>query len=133
MFALKKLNLKLFIPIIIIGSFFIFRYYKANQAKKALGAISATDTIQFIDVRTRPEFESFSINGSLNIPLQEIESRVVEINKDTTVVVFCASGVRSSSAKKVLQAKGFTKVIDAGGIKNVSNYLKERKKLEALN
>lgn len=70
-----------------------------------------------IDVRTPEEFQSGHLDGALNIPHSEIESRISEISssKDKTVVVYCRSGGRAGIAQAALVKNGFTKVINAGG------------------
>jgi len=69
---------------------------------------------QIVDVRTPKEYQKGHVNGSLNIPLDELGSRVAELDRDRPVVVCCASGARSSMAKFVLVRAGFTTIHDAG-------------------
>ncbi len=76
-----------------------------------------TDNGVIIDVRTKEEFDEGHIDGSVNIPLDEIDESFKELyNKDTQIFVYCRSGVRSSDAKSILDSLGFTNVYDAGGI-----------------
>ncbi len=70
---------------------------------------------QIIDVRTRGEFQSGHIRGSVNIPLQDLNNRMSKIKKDKPVITCCASGMRSASAKRVLKSNGFTEVHNGGG------------------
>ena len=68
-----------------------------------------------IDVRTPQEFASGNIPGSMNIPLQSLDNRCAQfVDKQANYIVCCASGMRSSSAKSILQSKGFTHVHNAG-------------------
>lgn len=69
---------------------------------------------QVIDVRTRPEFQGGHIRGAVNIPLQELTTHLSKIKKDKPVITCCASGMRSSSAKGLLESKGYT-VYNGGG------------------
>lgn len=62
---------------------------------------------QIIDVRTKAEYESGHIAGSQNIPLQVLESNLGKIKKDQPVITCCASGMRSGSAKSLLEAQGY--------------------------
>lgn len=62
---------------------------------------------QIIDVRTKAEYESGHIAGSQNIPLQVLEAQLGKISKDRVVITCCASGMRSGSAKNILQAQGY--------------------------
>lgn len=62
---------------------------------------------QIVDVRTREEFKSGHLKGSVNIPLQELNQSMNKIVKTKPVVVCCASGMRSSSAKSILKSNGY--------------------------
>lgn len=60
-----------------------------------------------VDVRTRGEFESGNVRGSINIPLNEIPERISEIkNLGTPLVFCCASGMRSQQATSFLKSNG---------------------------
>lgn len=60
-----------------------------------------------IDVRTREEFESGHIEGSKNIPVQEILEHVEEIKAMKSPIVFCcASGQRSGMAAQYFKEQG---------------------------
>jgi rhodanese-related sulfurtransferase len=69
---------------------------------------------QVVDVRTRAEFSSGHAAGSLNIPLDQLESRLGELDRARPVLVCCATGSRSAFAKSVLQSAGFAEVHNAG-------------------
>ena len=69
---------------------------------------------QIVDVRTPQEFAQAHANGSRNIPLNELNVRVAELERSKPVVVCCASGARSSMAKTLLERAGFTSVHNAG-------------------
>jgi len=60
-----------------------------------------------LDVRTVGEHQSGHVEGSLNIPVQELEGRIPELDADRKVVVYCRSGGRSASAARLLRARGF--------------------------
>lgn len=59
-----------------------------------------------IDVRTPAEFAGGNVEGSLNIPLQEIPTRVDEIKNMQPIIVCCASGNRSGQATAYLRDQG---------------------------
>ena len=67
-----------------------------------------------VDVRTAGEFASGSASGAVNIPLDEIVSRIHEFKNKETIIVFCRSGNRSSQAKSLLERHGFTNVLNGG-------------------
>lgn len=70
---------------------------------------------QLIDVRTPGEFQSGNIKGSVNLPLQSLSQQIDSLDKSRPVIVFCASGARSSSAKRMLEKNGFEEVYNGGG------------------
>ncbi len=59
-----------------------------------------------VDVRSAAEFMSGHVNGSLNIPLQEIPTRLAEFKKMKNIILCCASGNRSGQAAAYLQQNG---------------------------
>ncbi|MEJ6504980.1 MAG: rhodanese-like domain-containing protein [Crocinitomicaceae bacterium] len=60
-----------------------------------------------IDVRTVAEFEAGNIEGSLNIPVQEIMQHVEEIKKIEGPIIFCCkSGQRSGMANDYFSSIG---------------------------
>lgn len=74
--------------------------------------------IQFIDVRGESEFSVRHAPKSVNIPLAQLESRMVELNPGAPTYVICEVGVRSKSAAETLAKAGFTDVHHVkGGLK----------------
>jgi phage shock protein E len=72
-----------------------------------------------IDVRTTSEFRQGHINGSKNIPVNEIKSKVEMIRKwNKPVVTVCRSGSRSSMAKSILKLVGI-EVYNGGAWQNL--------------
>lgn len=60
-----------------------------------------------IDVRSPEEFRGGNVNGSINIPLQEIPNRIAELkNMKAPLVLCCASGNRSGQAHGYLLQMG---------------------------
>ena len=79
---------------------------------------------QIIDVRSKGEYESGHIKGSVNIPLQSLSSQLSKIKKDKPVITCCASGMRSSSAKSILESNGYKEVYNGGGWSSLNYKLK---------
>jgi rhodanese-related sulfurtransferase len=70
-----------------------------------------------LDVRTPSEWSDSRIEGSLNVPLAELERRIGEIPRDKRLALHCQSGYRSSVASGLLERHGFSGFTDlAGGI-----------------
>ena len=60
-----------------------------------------------IDVRTRAEYSGGHVNGSINIPLQEIMNHLDEIKGMEQPIIFCcASGGRSGQATNYFKSIG---------------------------
>ncbi len=68
-----------------------------------------------VDVRSKGEYSGGHIKGSINIPLQSLESNLSRLKKEKPIITCCASGMRSASAKGILKSKGFTEVYNGGG------------------
>jgi NADPH-dependent 2,4-dienoyl-CoA reductase/sulfur reductase-like enzyme/rhodanese-related sulfurtransferase len=70
-----------------------------------------------VDVRNTGEFAYGAYPGAINIPLDEIQSRVEELGKkDRKIILYCASGARSAYALQVLKVYGFTNLENGGGL-----------------
>jgi phage shock protein E len=70
-----------------------------------------------VDVRTESEFESGHVPGAVNAPLDRLSKDAPSLVKaGKPIVVYCASGVRSASAKRTLRAAGAAQVYDLGGM-----------------
>lgn len=63
-----------------------------------------------LDVRGDAERTGGGFKGALHIPFEQLATRYNEIPKDKTVIVHCATGIRSSIAYETLKAKGFTNI-----------------------
>ena len=70
---------------------------------------------QIIDVRTETEFSGGHIKNSTNIPLQNLLQNLNKIDKSKPIITCCASGMRSASAKLMMEKNGFTEVHNGGG------------------
>lgn len=75
---------------------------------------------QIIDVRSRGEYASGHVKGSVNLPLNELSSSLNKIKRNTPLITCCASGMRSSSAKSTLISLGYKEVYNAGGWMNLN-------------
>jgi rhodanese-related sulfurtransferase len=73
-------------------------------------------TATIVDVRSREEFQSGHVAGSINIPLQEVPTKVEEFkNMTKPLVLCCLSGGRSGQATGYLQQQGVEEVYNGGG------------------
>lgn len=75
-----------------------------------------------IDVRTKDEYDDGFYKGAINIPVNVLEKKTGELGpKDKPIIVYCASGSRSAMAQSILKSRGFTDVINAGGLDDMPN------------
>jgi len=76
------------------------------------------DDILLLDVRTEAEFKIRSLEGAMNIVIEELRKRLDEIPKNKCIYLFCESGFRSYLAYRILVQNGFKEVYNlAGGYK----------------
>ncbi|MEE9249302.1 MAG: MBL fold metallo-hydrolase [Dehalococcoidia bacterium] len=79
--------------------------------------LASTEPPLVLDVRAEREWQETAIAGSLCIPLNHLAERTNEIPGDRKIVVYCATGYRSSIAASILEQNGITQVADlVGGI-----------------
>jgi rhodanese-related sulfurtransferase len=55
----------------------------------------------------------------VNIPVQVLPSQTAKIRKDRPVITCCATGIRSATAKRILEAQGFSEVYNGSGWKSL--------------
>lgn len=68
-----------------------------------------------VDVRVPVSYKTNTINGAINIPIDEIRKRTDEIPKDKKVVLFCNTGYTSYCASRILIQKGYNNVYSLCG------------------
>ena len=78
--------------------------------------LAAQSDATIVDVREIDEFQAERVEGSINVPLSALLSRIDEVPRDTTVYVMCAAGRRSAEAAAYLDEHGFDVVNVDGGI-----------------
>lgn len=82
--------------------------------------IQSDTSLVILDVRTPQELdgELGKIEGVVNIPIQELEARIHELDeyKDKEIAVICRSGNRSGRAVKILEPLGFNAKNVIGGM-----------------
>ncbi|MBK5273350.1 MAG: rhodanese-like domain-containing protein [Bacteroidia bacterium] len=78
-----------------------------------------------LDVRSRGEYASGHIKGSINIAVDSLNNGLSKLkDKNKPIITCCASGMRSASAKSFLRAHGYTQVYNGGGWGSLQNKLK---------
>lgn len=78
-----------------------------------------------VDVRSKGEFQSGHIKGSINIPVDNLSKNLDKLsNKSKPIITCCASGMRSASAKSILKANGYATVHNGGSWASLENKIK---------
>ncbi|MFM6976585.1 MAG: rhodanese-like domain-containing protein [Sphingobacteriaceae bacterium] len=67
-----------------------------------------------VDVRSPGEFASGHVKGSVNIPLDAVQTQLHQFKDKKHIIVFCRSGNRSGMAKNILEQNGFKNVVNGG-------------------
>jgi phage shock protein E len=89
-----------------------------DSAGTPISAVELADRIQagspplVLDVRNREEYARGHIPGAINIPHDELPTRLAElpIAKSEEVVVYCYGGLRSQQAEETLRGSGYSNV-----------------------
>ena len=75
-----------------------------------------------LDVRSKSEFDGGHIKDSINIPVDQLQKNISKLkDKNKTIITCCASGMRSASAKSILQNNGYKNVHNGGGWSSLNN------------
>jgi rhodanese-related sulfurtransferase len=87
--------------------------YREVTPAEFAALIRAGDPL-LLDVRTPAEYGRGRIHKSVLIPLSQLEGRLAELSafKDRPVLIYCATGNRSTVAAKILIDHGFSRVFN---------------------
>ena len=86
----------------------------SSEPKQNYSALLKNGAV-IVDVRTKGEYASGHIKGSINIPLDALRTNLYKLDKKRPVITCCASGMRSSSARQILKSCGYEEVYNGGG------------------
>ncbi len=75
--------------------------------------ISADDLV--LDVRTSREFQAGHLENAVNIPVDELRSRINELDPKQKIYMYCRIGLRGYIAQRILMQKGFDCLNLSGG------------------
>ncbi|MFH2059589.1 MAG: rhodanese-like domain-containing protein [Pseudomonadota bacterium] len=116
-FKMKQAGVYLFQIGSIQGKLRVIEYdqpnYQLMTAEQANEYINTKKPF-ILDVRTPKEYAAGHLENSTLIPVQELTSRIEELesNKTNAILVYCASGNRSTVASKILIDNGFSTIIN---------------------
>ena len=98
---------------IVFIAFIAYRKYTQYKVLKLVPGLLSQGG-QIADVRSVEEFLSGHKDGSINIPLDSLKSKINDLDKTKPIILCCASGSRSAFAKRTFISNGFENVYNAG-------------------
>jgi len=115
-------NIFLIAVAFVSGAMLVWPMVRRGTGGPSVTTLEATQLINrqdalVLDVREQAEFAQSHILNARWLPLSQLEARAGEIEKfkDKPLIVYCASGNRSSTAVSVLTKRGFSKVVNLAG------------------
>ncbi len=94
-----------------------FDFFRSPDINAGVEEYAAKPGAVLLDVRSADEYSRGHIPGSINIPLDTLDTVGEKVkNKSTPVYVHCLSGGRSRQAAAYLERMGYTDVKNIGGI-----------------
>ncbi|SEM89223.1 Rhodanese-related sulfurtransferase [Mesobacillus persicus] len=110
---MKKYIIVFFAIFLLVGCTGVGSYQdvSVDEAKELI----ASGEVKVLDVRTDEEFSAGHIPGAQLIPLQVIDGKLSELDKNTKYLVVCRSGNRSAQASTLLAENGFENIYNMTG------------------
>ncbi|MCG8618440.1 MAG: rhodanese-like domain-containing protein [Desulfobacterales bacterium] len=114
-FKMKKVGVFEFVIGTTPGTIRVVEYtgtqYQAVSAGEAAAIIKAQYPL-VLDVRTLREYKAGHLRDATLIPVQELQRRTGELagHQDKPILIYCASGNRSTVASKILIDHGFSRI-----------------------
>ncbi len=87
-------------------------------------------SVTLLDTRTVGEYEKGHIEGYINIPVDDLRTRLSEIERSKPVYVICQSGLRSYIACRILSQNGFDCYNFSGGYRFYAGVIKDQEMSE---
>ncbi|WP_051305355.1 rhodanese-like domain-containing protein [Desulfogranum mediterraneum] len=119
-FKMKKVGIYPFTLGLLSGQLRVIEYdrpqYQVLSAEEAGQLIANLDPL-ILDVRSRKEYLGGHLENSIHIPLQQLQQRYRELSafQGDNILIYCASGNRSTVAAKILIDRGFKRIYNLQG------------------
>lgn len=92
-------------------------YKKSSKIDLAVKQAREENDSYLIDLRTSEEYKEGHIEGSINLPLDDIEDiDIIVDDPKSKIYLYCRSGKRSSQGAMILRSLGYENAINIGGI-----------------
>jgi len=98
--------------------------YEASRLRSGGQSVGPMDAVRLmnqgallLDVRSQAEFDAGHILDARHLPQDQLASSIGTLKKyqEKVVIACCESGMRSGAAARLLQAQGFTRVVNLKG------------------
>lgn len=89
-------------------------------------AMVADPETVYVDVRTPEEFAAETVEGAVNIPLDQVEENLEFFKDKKHVVLFCNSGRQSGLALDILEKNGINNAYNGTNVKTVNQLQKDK-------
>jgi rhodanese-related sulfurtransferase len=88
-----------------------YRNVSSEEAKQLID----NKEVVVLDVRTSEEYQEGHIPNAILLPLQELEIKLNDLDKEETYIVVCRSGNRSTKASEILTSNSFANIYNMTG------------------
>jgi rhodanese-related sulfurtransferase len=95
-----------------------YRNVTTEEAKQLID----NNEVVVLDVRTPEEYQDGHIPNAILIPLQELENKLNDLDKEEPYLVVCRSGNRSAQASEILTSNSFANIYNMAGGMNDWGY-----------
>ena len=122
---MKKTSFLLTIILALVGILFGVWYFSSSHSCSAFSAECKGIPVQqqgkiYLDVREEEEWIAGHVKGALHIKMGDIfAGNYEQIPQTEPVYVYCRSGRRAGEVIRFLEQKGFTNLINAGGLRDI--------------
>lgn len=98
-----------------------------GQVSRAAALKHLKSGARVIDVRSTREFQAGHLADAINVPLDEIRSRIESLvpDKQQVLLLHCLSGTRSGLARRILKHMGYTQVFNLGSYARAERIVRE--------
>lgn len=97
-----------------MGLLSLFNLSNGMTMDQGVEEAKAVEGSVLLDVRTREEYAEGHVPGSVNLPLDQLET--IDYDKSVPLFVYCRSGARSGRGVEFLKKAGYEKAVNIGGI-----------------
>ena len=110
-------TLKVVIGVVVLAAAGYFLFLRGGDVTGSDARRLVEEGALLVDVRTPEEFAAGHLPTAVNIPVQELDRRLSELEpKDRRIVLYCRSGNRSGRAARILRSAGYSALHDLGAM-----------------